>query len=216
WSLYLAQADKDDKALVESWDRDANGILVFTGLFAATVATFVTQSYQLLSNSPVDTTVALLSRISEQINGAANGTVVPALSPPPFQTPASAVVVNVLWSASLFLSVSCALLATLMQRWTRRYMLATQHSASPSIRGRIHVLLSIGVKSFRMEAVVEFLILLLHISVTLFFIGLGYFLFTLSPRVALALICPAGLTMLAYIFLGAAPLIILEAPYDTP
>jgi len=31
WSLYLAQADKDDVALMDSLDRNTNGILVFVG-----------------------------------------------------------------------------------------------------------------------------------------------------------------------------------------
>ncbi|KAI0287089.1 hypothetical protein BC826DRAFT_1120037, partial [Russula brevipes] len=45
----------------------------------------------------------------------------PAFSLPPFDVPAAMLHVNILWFLSLTLSVSCALAATLVQQWARKY-----------------------------------------------------------------------------------------------
>ncbi|KAI0306815.1 hypothetical protein B0F90DRAFT_1849195 [Multifurca ochricompacta] len=49
WSMYLTEAEKQDKEITESWKGDTDGILVFTGLFSATVAAFIIESYKKLS-----------------------------------------------------------------------------------------------------------------------------------------------------------------------
>ncbi|KAJ7028907.1 hypothetical protein C8F04DRAFT_1289338 [Mycena alexandri] len=35
WALYVLEAEKYDKSLVESWKSDMEGILIFAGLFSA-------------------------------------------------------------------------------------------------------------------------------------------------------------------------------------
>ncbi|KAF8261192.1 hypothetical protein EI94DRAFT_1891708 [Lactarius quietus] len=37
WSMYLTEAKKQDRDVIESWKGDTEGILFFTGLFSATV-----------------------------------------------------------------------------------------------------------------------------------------------------------------------------------
>ncbi|KAI0266177.1 hypothetical protein BC834DRAFT_824153, partial [Gloeopeniophorella convolvens] len=105
WTLYLSQAEKHDKELAESLKGDMEGILVFTGLFSAALATFLVESYQNLSPAAGDT--------SQQ-------------SAENFTPSSSAVRVNVLWFLSLVLSLICALTATLVQQWSRRYQQLTQ------------------------------------------------------------------------------------------
>ncbi|KAI0259656.1 hypothetical protein BC834DRAFT_1016182, partial [Gloeopeniophorella convolvens] len=41
FSFYTENAEKEDDKMAESWKGDADGILVFTGLFSATVATLL-------------------------------------------------------------------------------------------------------------------------------------------------------------------------------
>ncbi|KAH8987011.1 hypothetical protein EDB92DRAFT_1818066 [Lactarius akahatsu] len=60
WSIYLTEAEKQDKEVTESWKGDTDRILVFTGLFSATVAAFIIESYKMLSPDSGDTTNALL------------------------------------------------------------------------------------------------------------------------------------------------------------
>ncbi|KAI9447584.1 hypothetical protein H4582DRAFT_1867328, partial [Lactarius indigo] len=140
WSMYLTEAEKQDKEVTETWKGDTDGILVFTGLFSATVASFIIESYHNLSPDPGDTTNTLLTQISGQLFNISNGiplTIVVAQSSQPFKPTASAVRVNVLWFLSLILSLSCALSATLMQQWARRYQELAQRRGATHRRGRM-------------------------------------------------------------------------------
>ncbi|KAI0031998.1 hypothetical protein K488DRAFT_86262 [Vararia minispora EC-137] len=219
WSLYLAEADKEDAVLVESWKGDTDGILIFTGLFAATVATLVTQTYQLLS-PPVssDTATDILLQISQQISGLANGTRLPAYSSTPvtFNPPFYAIWVNALWFLSLSLSLASALMATLMQQWTRRYLRAAQHRSIPHLRGPIHVALRLGTQRFGLDRVVGVIVALLHLAVYLFFAGLLGLLFNLNTTVAHTILAVTIVLVLFYVLATILPLIFVEAPYDTP
>ncbi|TDL18081.1 hypothetical protein BD410DRAFT_728922, partial [Rickenella mellea] len=57
WSLYVSKAEKFDRALVESWKGDMDGILIFAGLFSASVTAFIMESYKKLSPDSGDATV---------------------------------------------------------------------------------------------------------------------------------------------------------------
>lgn len=79
WQHYLTTVEAEDLADVESWNGSTTGILTFvrplivvwhvaltfpqTGLFAATVATFVIESYQALTPDTGAQTVALLYQL---------------------------------------------------------------------------------------------------------------------------------------------------------
>ena len=111
WSLYLIEAEKQVRDVTESWKGDTDGILVFvsptlssvyspaehiskTGLFSATVAAFIIESYQSLSPNSSDTTNALLGQITQQLVNISSGTpltIVATQSSEPFKPTASAV-----------------------------------------------------------------------------------------------------------------------------
>ncbi|KAI0260826.1 hypothetical protein BC834DRAFT_973121 [Gloeopeniophorella convolvens] len=61
--MYLEKAEKEDDKMAESWKGDADGILVFTGLFSATVATFIGISLQNLTQNSQDTSAFYLARL---------------------------------------------------------------------------------------------------------------------------------------------------------
>ncbi|KAH9059449.1 hypothetical protein EDB83DRAFT_932996 [Lactarius deliciosus] len=86
WSMYLTEAEKRDTDVIESWKGDTNGILVFTGLFSATVAAFLIESYKKLSPDSGDTTNALLAQISVQLVSISNGTPLANITAPSNQT----------------------------------------------------------------------------------------------------------------------------------
>ncbi|KAI0322938.1 hypothetical protein OF83DRAFT_1047698, partial [Amylostereum chailletii] len=122
WSVYLSVADNYDKSLVERWKADMDGILIFTGLFSTTVAAFFIESYKSLQQDPGNVTVQILSQISQQLVTIANGTA-PFIPPPPspFEVPSSMLRVDIFWSLSLVVSITCALGAVLVQQWSRKY-----------------------------------------------------------------------------------------------
>ncbi|KAI9447627.1 hypothetical protein H4582DRAFT_1802132, partial [Lactarius indigo] len=99
WTMYLTEAEKQDEKVYQGLKGDADGILVFTGLFSATVAAFIVESYKKLSPDSSDTTNALLTRISQQLVNISSGTPlasVAAQNSQPFEPTASAIRVNVL------------------------------------------------------------------------------------------------------------------------
>jgi hypothetical protein len=234
--MYLTEAEKQDKDVIESWKGDTDGILVFvstvpscvyspaethikTGLFSATVATFIIESYQSLSPNPSDTTNALLVQITQQLFNISTGTsltIIATQSNQPFKPTASTVRVNVLWFSSLVLSLTCALSATLMQQWARRYKELAQHHGAPHRRGRIRAYIYDGIRKYGMARAVATMPLLLHISVFLFFAGLVEFLFPTNSTVSCTTL---GLVMafaLAYGILTVSPNLYLNCPYATP
>ncbi|KAI0315777.1 hypothetical protein OF83DRAFT_1173516 [Amylostereum chailletii] len=200
WALYLTDADKKDQEMTENMKGDTDGILIFTGLFAATVAAFIIEFYKTLNPSSGDSAVTLLSGISSQITAVSNGTQAgPPSSPRSFHAPTSSVRISSLWFISLFLSVYVALASTLVQQWCRRYLRAARTG-----------------ERFHIQHVVEIIIALLHLSVFLFLGGLWDFLFIVNASVAYAVIPFLAVGGLAYFGLTVVPFFFPSSPYDTP
>jgi len=235
WTLSLSEFEKYDKEITANWNEDTNGVLVFvriflsvrspatdrllqTGLFSATVAAFVIEGYKQLSVDSGDRTVALLSQMSQQLVAISNGV---ALSPPsPLETLppnlSAATRINVMWLLSMAISITCALLATLIQQWVRRYMELSYLHEMPHERVRVRTYLFSGMEYFRMRRAVETIPMLLHISVFLFFAGLVEFFFLFNKTVAWFFVGWIGLFGSAYIALTVIPNVFLECPYRTP
>ncbi|KAF8268150.1 hypothetical protein EI94DRAFT_1700478 [Lactarius quietus] len=211
WSMYLTEAKKEDEQITNNWTEDTGGVLVFTGLFSSIIATFISISLPGLSPDPNAPTVALLTQL---VNISSGVPVVPQNTP--FTAPASIVRVNVMWFLSLILSLSCALLATLMQQWARRYMDYARHGGAPRKQARIRAYMFEGVTIFRMSQAVEAMPLLLHTSVFLFFAGLIEFLFTINNAVARYTLSCVVFFASIYAILTLLSNFSINCPYRTP
>src|SRR6266702_1384968 len=190
-----------------------------TGLFSATVAAFIIESYKQLSPNPGDTTNALLTQLSGQLVNISNGIPLPSIaaqSSQPFKPTASAIRVNVLWFLSLVLSLTCALSATLMQQWARRYQELAQHHGAPHRRARMRAYVFDGISRFGMARAVATMPTILHISVFLFFAGLVDFLFPIDKTVSYFTFGWVAAFALAYTTLTVLPNLYLNCPYATP
>ncbi|KAI0264201.1 hypothetical protein BC834DRAFT_275613 [Gloeopeniophorella convolvens] len=219
FSIYLDRAEEEDKRLAESWKGDADGILVFTGLFSAAVATFIGVSYQNLQLNSQDASAFYLARLYQQSSPVNHSlpTLPPTISDPSTFSPSkSAVWINVLWFLSLVISLTCALLATLLQQWVRRYLRLTQTRYQPHKRARIRAFFSEGVEKCRLPQVVEALPALLHISVFLFYTGLIIFSSTLNHIVFCAVLVWVALCVSLYFVITVMPTIRRDSPYQTP
>jgi hypothetical protein len=192
-----------------------------TGLFAATVAAFIIESYKLLSPDSGATTVFLLQQISHQLSSFSTSGTTPTPPQPTnndssFHPTPSAIRINILWFLSLTLSLICALAATLMQQWARRYLQQAQAQTTLYKRARTREYLFEGVQAFRLSQAVEAVPALLHIAVFLFFAGLVDFLFSIDStvgRVILGVICFFGGI---YVLLTFLPNLRPNCPYRTP
>ncbi|KAI0033807.1 hypothetical protein K488DRAFT_33419, partial [Vararia minispora EC-137] len=216
WSLYLSEVEKTDKKLTERWKSETDAILIFTGLFAATVATFVVIAYPSLSPNGTADTITLLQTISSQLAGGQDTALPSALPSESFQVPLSTLRINIVWFLSLLICLCCALAATLVQRWTRGYLADAYPGSAPCKRGPVHAYLRVGIERFGLARAVDCIITLLHISVFLFVAGLVEFTFTLSLSLAYILYGMTIASVFTYLGLTVLPVFYPDCPYDTP
>ena len=194
------------------------------GLFSAALTAFVIDSKQDLKPNPSDEAAyylrqhsTILSQISVQLSSITPQVAIPSSSPPPFPpfSPlASDVRVNVFWFMALGFSLLAALLAILVQQWVRSYMHAFQRYSDPLKSSRIRQYLYDGCERWCMPMVAEAVPRFLHISLFLFFAGLGDSLLRINTKVALSTIIPMGASGLLYIFTIFAPIIYPQSPYQ--
>ncbi|KAF8177501.1 hypothetical protein K438DRAFT_1769964 [Mycena galopus ATCC 62051] len=216
WAVYISEAERYDKSLVESWKSDMEGMLIFAGLFSAILTAFIIESYQLLSPDSGEQTVQLLAHISQQLAAGSNGTISPVVSPPSFTPSTTSLVCNTLWFISLGLSLTCALIATLLEQWARDFIHKANMRSAPLIRARIYSYLYYGMKRFNMHMVADIIPLLLHASLLFFFAGLVTFLLPISIPMAAITAILLALVASAYVMLTLLPLRYLDCPYRTP
>ena len=151
-----------------------------------------------------------LSSIAPQVS-------IPSTPPPPFPAfnpSASDIRVNVFWFMALAFSLLAALLAILVQRWVRDYMHVFQRYGDPLKSARLRQYLYEGCKGWYMPRVAEAVPGFLHISLFLFFAGLGNSLLNINTKVALSTIVPIGISGLLYVLITFVPIIYPQSPYQ--
>ena len=130
--------------------------------------------------------------------------------------PISSLLCNILWFLSLGFSLICALSATLVEQWARKYLQATYVKPAPQQRARLSAYLFEGIEKYKMSAIVETIPMLLHISLFLFFAGLVALLHNVNR--AIQCLCLGMLVFCSalYFFVTLLPIIQLSSPFSTP
>ncbi|KZP07640.1 hypothetical protein FIBSPDRAFT_803809 [Athelia psychrophila] len=220
WSIYVNEATKVDGTLVESWKGDMDGILIFSGLFSAVVTAFITVGYGTLQPDATATTTAILVQISQQLASISNGTgeVLPynSAESASFTPSGTSLSLNAFWFLSLILSLTCALMATLVQQWARQYLYGVRRRTDPEKRARVRAYLYEGVERFKVPLIVEAIPALLHTSVFLFFAGLVEFMFPINLTIALVILVAVATVGSAYLLATLVSALYLDCPYRTP
>src|SRR5713226_7752276 len=193
------------------------------GLFSGVLTAFVVLKIQGLIVNPADQSVyyqqqsvQLLDRISQQfasVDGQISTNYTP-LPYPIFHPLASDRRVNIFFLISLVCSLSAALLATLVQQWARAYIRTFQQSRNPLKAARIRLFLSEGAK--RLPTVAEFVPGLIHISLILFFWGLGDLILQIDKTVFFFILTPILGCICPYLYYVFAPIWNPQSPYWTP
>ena len=233
--MYMEMAEEEDKKMAESWKADAEGILVFvrlhllvpcfrpthesqTGLFSAAVASLISVSIQDIQQNPQDTSNFYLANIYQVLAepNQSNISISLPTSPPPFSPPTFAVWVNSLWFLSLAISITCALLATLLQQWARRYLKVTQTRSSLHKRARIRSFFAEGVKKSLLPLTVEALPTLIHVSLALFFAGLVVFLWNVNLTIFKVVLSWISICTALYGCFTLVPVFRHDSPYYSP
>ena len=113
------------------------------------------------------------------------------------------------------MSLTCALLATFLQQWARRYLKVTHSRYSPDKRARIRAFCAEGVENCLLPWVVETLPTLLHISLFLFFAGLVVFLCNVNITIFKLVLSWVGLCTALYGCIILMPIFRHDSPYYT-
>jgi hypothetical protein len=153
-----------------------------------------------------------------QLTPGSNVSSIPFDDPATFKPPTSAILVSTLWSLSLVVSLSCALLASLLQQWARRYRHITQKENDPQKRALTRELMAQVLNKMRLSWLIKLepLPFLLHTSIFLFLAGFVVYLFTFNNLVAeLAGAC-AGTSLLSYLYVSLAPIYSRDSTIYTP
>jgi hypothetical protein len=157
----------------------------------------------------------MLNQISQQLASVGSQTnLTPPLPYPTFHVSASDRRVNIFWVISLVFSLSAALLATLVQQWVRAYMRIFQQSSNPLKTARIRLYLFEGAE--RLPMVAEAVPGLIHISLILFFWGLGDIILQIDTAVFVATVVPIAICVCLYLCCVIAPIRNPQSPYRTP
>ena len=224
--------EEEDNKMAERWKADADGILIFvsasnissytacinpnlqTGLFSASVAALAAVSVQDLRPNPQDTSAFYLENIYQLLADANPPT---RVKPPTFIPPRSAIWVNSLWFLSFVISLTCALLATLLKQWAHRYINITQHPRyRPHKRARIRAFIAEGGEKLHLPWAVEALPALLHLSLFLFFAGLLVYLSSINHTVFNVTVWWVGLSVGGYTCITFMPIFRHNSPYYAP
>ncbi|VDC07060.1 unnamed protein product [Peniophora sp. CBMAI 1063] len=223
WETYLNATRDEDITRPIDWEGKTGSVLAFTGLFAATVAAFVIESYQSLSPDPGDQTVDILKEILAELRNHTDDTIkspIPRSADDPFRPQGVVVTVNALWFCSLALSLVSALLATLIQQWARDYRRDTSErdtlNENACSRAFKHIFIRVSVDSWGMDHVLYWLVALVHLSVALFSIGLVLFLFPINSIVAWCTLAPLGMFGMLYLVASVLSIWGRGCPYQTP
>jgi hypothetical protein len=189
-----------------------------TGLFSAVVATFISMSIQDIQADKQDTSNFYLASIHQALTGSNLSNISLPPSPPTFTPPTYGIWVNSLWFLSLVISMTCAVLANLLQQWARKYLKVTQpHSTASELRrARCCAFYADGVDKFLLPWVFEALPAMLHLSVFLFFAGLVVFLWNFDSTISKLVLSWVSGCVTLYGCITFIPTIYPESPYNTP
>lgn len=223
WSLHAKEAKSHDEARIQSLKDNMDGVLIFAGLFSAALTAFIIDRIQGLRVDPAQQmvyyqqqNVALLAQISQQISSIVPHVSIPSTLPPPypeFSPSSSDIRVNAYWFMSLAFSLSAALLATLVQQWVRDYMHVFQRYSHPLKSVRLRQYLYEGAEGWYMPVVAESVPGLVHMSLFLFFLGLGDLLLTLNTTIGITTIIPIAVCSLLYTFSMFASVLYPQSPF---
>ena len=178
------------------------------------MTTFNIEAYKFLQEDPEETSADILKQISAQLAATSGSTVVPTLSRPPFQPDPRSIRINILWFASLVLSLVSASIGILTKQWLREYISNTASSAREN--ARIRQLRYEGFVTWRIPLTIALLPILLQIALALFFIGLLDLLWSLDRSVASVITVIVTISLSFLVVTTLLPTIRGDCPYKSP
>ncbi|KAI0689168.1 hypothetical protein BC835DRAFT_1283535, partial [Cytidiella melzeri] len=181
WGAMAKEVREFDEEKAHNCKEDIDTLLVFAGLFSTVLSAFLIAAYPALQPDPMAAMNYNLERIAAQTASytfnSTTGTLAAATilssALPPFQAAVNDIRVNVLWFASLIVSLVTASLGMLVKQWLREF--SAVDIPSPQARLRLRHYREPMLSKWRVYEIAATLPLLLQLSLGLFFTGLCYF-----------------------------------------
>ncbi|KAI0347596.1 hypothetical protein BDW22DRAFT_2862 [Trametopsis cervina] len=179
WHAVQSGMKEFEKAEIQGFKEDMDALLVFIGLFCAVLTGFIVISYTSLQANTAGLMLLVMTHVSIQAasysfhDGFLNSTMPAPTSLPAFEPTHNAIIVNILWTASLIVSLAAASFAMLVKQWLRQSSFIPRSSAVHEMR--IRYSRRRALEDWQVFEITDILPLLQHISFALFFAGLCYF-----------------------------------------
>src|SRR5260221_9085579 len=128
----------------------------------------------------------------------------------------SSVFVNSFWLLSLLISLTCALIAMLIQQWARRHAKVTSPRYTILEQARMRAYFAAGIERPAFAFAVQALPFLIHTSLFLFFAGFLLFVLKLGLTVFVIAFSWTLLFTVAYAYITFMPILQPDSPFYTP
>ncbi|CAE6437645.1 unnamed protein product [Rhizoctonia solani] len=214
WKLYVDEAKEYDTELASERNENLNNMLLFATLFSAIVTAFIIESTGLLEQDSSDVSAQLLLMLVQSQQRIETG--VPDSSTSPVQVPefvpsATARVINVLWFASLMISLGAAVVAILAKEWLTAYTTNRTRDAHKYALERQARLVSLDI--WKMLVIIDLLPTFLNFSLFVFSLGLIIRLWLLDFIVAGVITAISAGVCVIYLFFVISGAVYDGSPY---
>ncbi|KAI0003204.1 hypothetical protein BJV74DRAFT_516337 [Russula compacta] len=182
FSFLLSLDGPSNRELAEDWIGDRDGLLVFSGLYSATVMVFIVGGNNKMLCTPIAANAHLIAQMSYDLinmlseNGTYNDIQLATSQSPTLYRPSVSILINVIWSTSLALSLFCTIFGIYLRRWAIRYLLHHTPHMDPRIPRHRRLQPIDRLDKFRPSALVALMRLFLALSIFLFYFGFVLFL----------------------------------------
>ncbi|KAJ2924182.1 hypothetical protein H1R20_g12913, partial [Candolleomyces eurysporus] len=203
WYLYLEDAEREAKDRMELWKTSLDSLLIFAGLFAGIVSSFLIDArHDLQENSEQN----LLGDIRDSLQGMSVIDIV--------NIPVSQKWVNALWLISLYITLFGAIMGVLAKAWLAKFVPATTRREALDAYHRYK--LDKQAELWYLEDVITLVPFLVQIAAFLFLGGLIVQSITDDETLGNALLgfCIAGCA--TYLTMTILPLFVPSSPFNTP
>lgn len=215
WPTVESYFEKYDQTFMENYSDDIDNLLILDGLFSAVITAFIIPAYGLLQLNTSQLSNDLLSRLVLHFEGE----IIAAAHSPPvkdFQPSIAARWINSLWFVGLLLSLGSALLGILAKQWIREFLSWNNPTASARQNVLVRQIRAEAWESWRVNALIVTIPLLLEMAIVLFVSGLVVFVWSIDVVVAIVVASSVFLFIVLFAVLTILPTLFKCCPYRSP
>ncbi|KAH8986851.1 hypothetical protein EDB92DRAFT_1948871 [Lactarius akahatsu] len=219
FNMYLEMSLREDKEVVESWNQDSKTIL-FSGLFSATVAAALGSSLpgpmNLALGQSVTYTRHIYSILAHKYSDADADNLYFELFGDSDDSKFLGLSIT-LWYSSLVISLTCALLAILLQHWARRYLKAVRQRDAAYEQARNREFLADGIHDSGIALLLDAMWASHQLSFMLFILGLLMLFFDTAAGATFFVVLIWSLVWTClYLWVSITGIFRENSPYSTP